>query len=114
MILNAFKEDNVQYSVILFMHPRGADLAGHRKRPTDVSGRHKPIFHVRFFFFILSSVLGKVRSAVGSAQLLISQKFQQFRGLCDQNLVCIMPEIPVGVRAKLLPGVQTTELHQDL
>uniref|UniRef100_H3DMZ3 DLG associated protein 4 n=1 Tax=Tetraodon nigroviridis TaxID=99883 RepID=H3DMZ3_TETNG len=31
-------------------------------------------------------VLGKVRSAVGSAQLLISQKFQQFRGLCDQNL----------------------------
>ncbi|XP_022531421.1 disks large-associated protein 4 isoform X1 [Astyanax mexicanus] len=31
-------------------------------------------------------VLGKVRSAVGSAQLLMSQKFQQFRGLCDQNL----------------------------
>ncbi|KAM6928175.1 disks large-associated protein 4 isoform 1-T1 [Xenentodon cancila] len=31
-------------------------------------------------------VLGKVRSAVGSAQLLISQKFQQFRGLCEQNL----------------------------
>ncbi|XP_053290956.1 disks large-associated protein 4 isoform X2 [Pleuronectes platessa] len=31
-------------------------------------------------------VLGKVRSAVGSAQLLISQKFQQFRGLCEQNV----------------------------
>uniref|UniRef100_A0A673NDI3 Discs, large (Drosophila) homolog-associated protein 4b n=1 Tax=Sinocyclocheilus rhinocerous TaxID=307959 RepID=A0A673NDI3_9TELE len=31
-------------------------------------------------------VLGKVRSAVGCAQLLMSQKFQQFRGLCDQNL----------------------------
>ncbi|XP_041672251.1 disks large-associated protein 4 [Cheilinus undulatus] len=31
-------------------------------------------------------VLGKVRSAVGSAQLLISKKFKQFRGLCDQNL----------------------------
>uniref|UniRef100_A0A3Q1EBL9 Discs, large (Drosophila) homolog-associated protein 4b n=1 Tax=Acanthochromis polyacanthus TaxID=80966 RepID=A0A3Q1EBL9_9TELE len=31
-------------------------------------------------------VLGKVRSAVGSAQLLMSQKFQQFRGLCEQNL----------------------------
>ncbi|XP_036388398.1 disks large-associated protein 4-like isoform X2 [Megalops cyprinoides] len=31
-------------------------------------------------------VLGKIRSAVGSAQLLMSQKFQQFRGLCDQNL----------------------------
>ncbi|MEQ2302247.1 hypothetical protein AMECASPLE_004781 [Ameca splendens] len=33
-------------------------------------------------------VLGKVRSAVGSAQLLMSQKFQQFRGLCEQNLDC--------------------------
>ncbi|KAM6947329.1 disks large-associated protein 4 [Lycodopsis pacificus] len=31
-------------------------------------------------------VLGKVRSAVGSAQLLMAQKFQQFRGLCDQNV----------------------------
>ncbi|XP_012610195.1 disks large-associated protein 4 isoform X5 [Microcebus murinus] len=31
-------------------------------------------------------VLGKVLSAVGSAQLLMSQKFQQFRGLCEQNL----------------------------
>ena len=41
--------------------------------------------------FVLSSVLGKVRSAVGCAQLLMSQKFQQFRGLCEQNLVCIWP-----------------------
>ncbi|KAM8868269.1 disks large-associated protein 4 isoform 5-T7 [Synchiropus picturatus] len=31
-------------------------------------------------------VLGKVCSAIGSAQLLMSQKFQQFRGLCEQNL----------------------------
>ncbi|XP_043086020.1 disks large-associated protein 4 isoform X2 [Puntigrus tetrazona] len=31
-------------------------------------------------------VLGKVRSAVGCAQLLMSQKFQQFQGLCEQNL----------------------------
>ncbi|XP_037351453.2 disks large-associated protein 4 isoform X3 [Talpa occidentalis] len=31
-------------------------------------------------------ILGKVLSAVGSAQLLMSQKFQQFRGLCEQNL----------------------------
>ncbi|XP_069366349.1 disks large-associated protein 4 isoform X5 [Paralichthys olivaceus] len=35
---------------------------------------------------LTEEVLGKVRSAVGSAQLLISQKFQQFRGLCEQNL----------------------------
>lgn len=32
-------------------------------------------------------VLGKMRSAIGSAQLLISQKFQQFRELCEENLV---------------------------
>ncbi|XP_059837182.1 disks large-associated protein 4 [Hypanus sabinus] len=31
-------------------------------------------------------VLGKIRSAVGSAQLLMSQKLQQFHGLCEQNL----------------------------
>ncbi|KPP66689.1 hypothetical protein Z043_114783, partial [Scleropages formosus] len=32
-------------------------------------------------------ILGKIRSAVGSAQLLMSQKFQQFYWLCQQNLV---------------------------
>ncbi|KAI4900023.1 hypothetical protein NFI96_023289 [Prochilodus magdalenae] len=31
-------------------------------------------------------ILGKIRSAVGSAQLLMSQKFQQFRELCNENL----------------------------
>uniref|UniRef100_A0A1A8FFC7 Discs, largehomolog-associated protein 2 n=1 Tax=Nothobranchius korthausae TaxID=1143690 RepID=A0A1A8FFC7_9TELE len=31
-------------------------------------------------------ILGKIRSAVGSAQLLMSQKFQQFFWLCQQNL----------------------------
>uniref|UniRef100_A0A3B5QZP0 DLG associated protein 2 n=1 Tax=Xiphophorus maculatus TaxID=8083 RepID=A0A3B5QZP0_XIPMA len=31
-------------------------------------------------------LLGKIRSAVGSAQLLMSQKFQQFYWLCQQNL----------------------------
>ncbi|XP_056130667.1 disks large-associated protein 4 [Lampris incognitus] len=31
-------------------------------------------------------VLGTIRSAVGSAQLLMSKKFQQFRGLCNENL----------------------------
>ncbi|KAG9340204.1 hypothetical protein JZ751_021644 [Albula glossodonta] len=35
---------------------------------------------------LTEEVLGKVRSAVGSAQLLMSQKFQQFQGLCEQNL----------------------------
>ncbi|XP_054893644.1 disks large-associated protein 1 isoform X2 [Poeciliopsis prolifica] len=36
-------------------------------------------------------VLGKIRSAVGSAQLLMSQKFQQFRELCEENLERRMP-----------------------
>ncbi|XP_055490184.1 disks large-associated protein 1 isoform X1 [Leucoraja erinacea] len=31
-------------------------------------------------------ILGKIRSAVGSAQLLMSQKFQQFSGLCEENM----------------------------
>ncbi|XP_072536391.1 disks large-associated protein 1 isoform X2 [Salminus brasiliensis] len=31
-------------------------------------------------------ILEKIRSAVGSAHLLMSQKFQQFRELCDKNL----------------------------
>ncbi|KAK7916115.1 hypothetical protein WMY93_011876 [Mugilogobius chulae] len=31
-------------------------------------------------------VLEKVRSAMDSAQILMSQKFQQFQGLCEQNL----------------------------
>uniref|UniRef100_S4RKV8 Discs, large (Drosophila) homolog-associated protein 1a n=1 Tax=Petromyzon marinus TaxID=7757 RepID=S4RKV8_PETMA len=31
-------------------------------------------------------ILGKIRSAVGSARLLMCQKFQQFQGLCHENL----------------------------
>ncbi|MGH0131053.1 UNVERIFIED_CONTAM: hypothetical protein FKN15_030215 [Acipenser sinensis] len=35
---------------------------------------------------LTEEILGKIRSAVGSAQLLMSQKFQQFYWLCQQNL----------------------------
>ncbi|XP_061909944.1 disks large-associated protein 4 [Entelurus aequoreus] len=35
---------------------------------------------------LTEEVLGTIRSAVGSAQLLISKKFEQFRGLCNENL----------------------------
>ncbi|KAF3829930.1 hypothetical protein GH733_001881 [Mirounga leonina] len=35
---------------------------------------------------LLFSVLGKIRTAVGSAQLLMAQKFYQFRELCEENL----------------------------
>ncbi|EFB20594.1 hypothetical protein PANDA_017379 [Ailuropoda melanoleuca] len=34
----------------------------------------------------LSFFLGKIRTAVGSAQLLMAQKFYQFRELCEENL----------------------------
>ena len=44
----------------------------------------------------VSAVLGKIRSAVGSAQLLMSQKFQQFYWLCQQNMVSA-PSRPSGV-----------------
>lgn len=51
------------------------------------------------------SVLGKVLSAVGSAQLLMSQKFQQFRGLCEQNLVSVtLPPPPWAFQT--LPSCQ--------
>lgn len=51
-------------------------------------------FFVAFFplclcTYVCPPVLGKIRSAVGSAQLLMSQKFQQFYWLCQQNLVSI-------------------------
>ncbi|XP_056619948.1 disks large-associated protein 2-like isoform X2 [Triplophysa dalaica] len=35
---------------------------------------------------LTEEILGKIRSAVGSAHLLMSQKFQQFYWLCQQNL----------------------------
>lgn len=39
--------------------------------------------------FFCSLVLEKIRSAVGSTQLLLSQKVQQFFRLCQQSLVSV-------------------------
>lgn len=50
----------------------------------------KPVLSSSVYPTFSFSVLGKVLSAVGSAQLLMSQKFQQFRGLCEQNLVSMI------------------------
>ncbi|KAI4877267.1 hypothetical protein NFI96_016938 [Prochilodus magdalenae] len=61
--------------------------AGHWAPPTVVNVT--ALYCVSFIALavtLVTSVLGKIRSAVGSAQLLMSQKFQQFRGLCEQNL----------------------------
>lgn len=54
------------------------------------------LFFFSQFFSICLAVLGKIRSAVGSAHLLMSQKFQQFYWLCQQNLVCGISKIPMG------------------
>lgn len=61
-----------------------------------------------FFFFFSPAVLGKIRSAVGSAQLLMSQKFQQFRELCEENLVCVtsssacLPQPPPSLHTDII------------
>lgn len=43
------------------------------------------------FLLCPALVLEKIRSAVGSAQLLMSQKVQQFYRLCQQNMVSARP-----------------------
>lgn len=45
----------------------------------------------KFLVCLLFSVIGKIRTAVGSAQLLMAQKFYQFRELCEENLVGTIP-----------------------
>ncbi|CAB1448182.1 unnamed protein product [Pleuronectes platessa] len=52
-------------------------------------------------------ILGKIRSAVGSAQLLMSQKFQQFYWLCQQNLVRTQPQ-------SVTPSAMPRPTSQDL
>ena len=39
------------------------------------------------FIFTSFVASGKIRAAIGKANLLTSKKFKQFRGLCEQNLV---------------------------
>jgi len=33
------------------------------------------------------SALGQIQTTIGKAHLLINQKFKQFKGLCDKNIV---------------------------
>ncbi|XP_077415819.1 disks large-associated protein 2 [Vanacampus margaritifer] len=55
-------------------------------------------------------LLGKIRSAVGSAQLLMSQKFQQFYWLCQQNLA----PAPVPKKTIRQKSLVTREKSLDL
>lgn len=66
------------------------------KRSTELCDPHFPHNYQLLVSFLMDqqhnyvsvfSVLGKIRSAIGSAQLLMSQKFLQFRELCEENLV---------------------------
>lgn len=59
----------------------------HRLRRLNGGGAFLHTVCVFVCVCVCVSVLGKIRSAVGSAQLLMSQKFQQFYWLCQQNLV---------------------------
>lgn len=34
-------------------------------------------------------IQGQIQTAIGKGQLLINQKFKQFRGLCEKNIVII-------------------------
>lgn len=54
---------------------------------------------------------------MGSAQLLMSQKFQQFRGLCEQNLVSDSPSstgLPASPLAAHLSAEREPLVASDL
>ena len=38
---------------------------------------------------INEDTLGQIQTTIGKAQLLINQKFKQFRGLCLKNIVSV-------------------------
>jgi hypothetical protein len=37
--------------------------------------------------FFVKLALGQIQTTIGKAHLLINQKFKQFKGLCDKNIV---------------------------
>lgn len=98
------------------MEPSGQHLVG--KRPSSVIGF--ALFYIHHSIVVLLagdtvtqcdrphkcvfvlSVLGKIRSAIGSAQLLMSQKFLQFRELCEENLVSVLKSLRETLMLSLL------------
>ena len=40
-----------------------------------------------YVFFFSSSASGKIRAAIGKANLLVNQKFKQFEELCYEHMV---------------------------
>uniref|UniRef100_A0A8C6SWX3 Uncharacterized protein n=1 Tax=Neogobius melanostomus TaxID=47308 RepID=A0A8C6SWX3_9GOBI len=63
---------------------------------------------------LADEVLGKVRSAVGSAQLLMSQKFHQFQGLCETLVVpAALPQDLAGFWDLLQISIEDISLKFD-
>ena len=52
---------------------------------------------------------GNLRAAVGKAGLLMSKKFKQFRGLCQDNLVSI-PMISINYNIASVEKLQTDKM----
>ena len=51
-------------------------------------------------------VKGKVLAAVGKAKLLISQKIQQFQGLCHKNIVSKLPNYSILIHVHSIMGIK--------
>ena len=49
-----------------------------------ISSNTKLLIYVGFFVFTAS---GKIRAAIGKANLLVNQKFKQFEELCYEHMV---------------------------
>uniref|UniRef100_F7EF93 DLG associated protein 1 n=1 Tax=Monodelphis domestica TaxID=13616 RepID=F7EF93_MONDO len=59
-------------------------------------------------------ILGKIRTAVGSAQLLMAQKFYQFRELCEENLERrVPPPVPKKPAKGHVPLIRERSLESS-
>lgn len=87
---------------------RGVSLSG---QTSWRLGKERHLSSPRISF--CSPVLEKIRSAVGSTQLLLSQKVQQFFRLCQQSMVSAHGTEPircvylVGDWSVCMPGSET-------
>lgn len=90
------------YGQVLSVRPQ-RDSSGERRRPNlrkfnSVRERER-----KRESFLLLAVAGMLRTAVGKATLLVSDKFAQFRGLCEENLAA-SGATPYATRSSDLEG----------
>jgi len=48
---------------------------------------HYKVTYLYMYFFFVFSASGKIRAAIGKANLLVNQKFKQFEELCYEHMV---------------------------